>query len=61
MFKPGEARRLLEEIHQGVYNNHLGGHSLAHKALTTGYYWPYMMTDVKNYVKSMKIVNISPQ
>lgn len=46
-----EAHRLLEEIHEGICGNHLGGRSLAHKALTAGYYWPYMMTEAKNYIK----------
>ena len=48
---PEDARRLLEEIHEGVYGNHSGGQSLAHKALTVGYYWPYMMAEAMEYVK----------
>lgn len=47
----GEAYRLLEEIHEGVYGNHLGSQSLAHKALTADYYWPYTMTEAKNYIQ----------
>ena len=46
-----DAQRLLEEIHEGVCGNHLRGRSLAHKALTASYYWPYMMTEAKEYVK----------
>ena len=46
-----DARRLLEEIHEGVCSNYLEGRSLAHKALTVGYYWPYMMMEVREYVK----------
>ena len=46
-----DARRLLEEIHEGVCGNHSGGQSFAHKALTAGYYWPYMMTEAREYVK----------
>ena len=46
-----DVRRLLEEIHEGVCGNHSGGRSLAHKALTVDYYWPYMMTEAKEYVK----------
>ena len=46
-----DARRLLEEIHDGVCDNHSGGRSLAHKALTAGYYWPYMMIKAREYVK----------
>ena len=46
-----DARRLLEEIHEGVCRNHSEGRSLAHKALTTGYYWPYMMMEAREYIK----------
>ena len=42
-----DARRLLEEIYEGVYGNHSGGQSPTHKALTTGYYWSYMTTEVR--------------
>ena len=46
-----DARRLLKEIHEGVCGNHSGGRNLAYKALTTGYYWPYMMTKAREYKK----------
>ena len=46
-----DAQRLLEKIHEGVCGNHSDGRSLAHKALTIGYYWPYMMTEAREYVK----------
>ncbi|XP_062075770.1 uncharacterized protein LOC133779888 [Humulus lupulus] len=49
--RPLEAKKLLEEIHEGACGNHTGGRSLAHKALTVGYYWPYMMTEACNYAK----------
>ena len=42
-----DARRLLEDIHEGVCGNHSGGQNLTHKALTTSYYRPYMMTKTK--------------
>ena len=48
---PEDVRRLLEEIHEVVCGNHSGGQSLAYKALTTGYYWPYIMTEAREYVK----------
>ncbi|XP_062075551.1 uncharacterized protein LOC133779627 [Humulus lupulus] len=48
---PSEAKKLLEEIHEGTCGNHIGGRSLAHKALTAGYYWPYMMTEARDYAK----------
>ncbi|XP_062100745.1 uncharacterized protein LOC133806667 [Humulus lupulus] len=49
--RPSEAKKLLEEIHEGTCGNHTGGRSLAHKALTVGYYWPYMMTEARDYTK----------
>ncbi|XP_062085522.1 uncharacterized protein LOC133791619 [Humulus lupulus] len=49
--RPTEAKKLLEEIHEGTCGNHTGGRSLAHKALTAGYYWPYMLTEARDYTK----------
>ena len=28
---------LLEELHEGIYESHTGGRSLAHRAITQGY------------------------
>ena len=49
--RPSEAKNLLEEIHEGTCGNHTGEQSLEHKALTAGYYWPYMMTEARDYAK----------
>ncbi|XP_062119250.1 uncharacterized protein LOC133833000 [Humulus lupulus] len=49
--RPSKAKKLLEEIHEGSCGNHTGGQSLAHKALTAGYYWPCMMTEARDYAK----------
>ncbi|GAU26329.1 hypothetical protein TSUD_101620 [Trifolium subterraneum] len=32
---------ILREIHEGINSQHLGGRSLARKALRAGYYWPF--------------------
>ena len=42
---------LLYEIHEGICGSHTGGRSLVHRALTQGYWWPYMQKDAANYVK----------
>ena len=42
---------LLYEIHEGICGSHTGGRSLAHRALTQGYWWPYMKKDDVTYVK----------
>ncbi|XP_075662927.1 uncharacterized protein LOC142632392 [Castanea sativa] len=33
---------LLEELHEGICGSHTGGRSLAHRAMTQGYWWPNM-------------------
>jgi len=42
---PKEGQRILEDIHEGEFGAHIGGRSLAAKALHTGYYWPTLRTD----------------
>ncbi|GAU41591.1 hypothetical protein TSUD_272000 [Trifolium subterraneum] len=41
---------ILQEIHEGINGQHIGGRSLARKALRAGYYWPTMQNDVKDHV-----------
>jgi hypothetical protein len=43
---------VLTEIHEGINGQHIGGRSLARKALRAGYYWPTMQTDAKEHVKT---------
>ncbi|CAJ2659887.1 unnamed protein product [Trifolium pratense] len=42
---------ILREVHEGINAQHLGGRSLARKALRAGYYWPTMQKDAKDHVK----------
>ncbi|KAL8108705.1 hypothetical protein AgCh_008657 [Apium graveolens] len=49
--RPDEARLALEEVHEGICGQHLGGRALAHKITRLGFYWPEMMADAKEYVK----------
>ncbi|RVW40692.1 hypothetical protein CK203_101634 [Vitis vinifera] len=46
-----ETQYVLVELHEGVYSNHPGGQSLAHRAHSQGYYWPTMKKDATTYVK----------
>ena len=46
-----EAIEVLKTIHSKICVNYLGGSSLAHKAITAGYFWPYMMQDAMKFVK----------
>lgn len=46
-----ESGKILEEIHEGICENHIGGKALSLKALKAGFYWPSMLEDAQNYVK----------
>ena len=35
---PTDVNYALREVHEGIYENHLGGMSLAYKVLQPGYY-----------------------
>ena len=48
---PAEAKYVLAELHEGECGNHSGGRSLAHRALTQGYYWPTMRADSSDYAR----------
>ncbi|XP_075640563.1 uncharacterized protein LOC142612345 [Castanea sativa] len=39
---PEVVEPLLEELHEGVCGSYTGGRSLAHRAMTQGYWWPSM-------------------
>ena len=42
---------LLEELHEGICESHIGGRSLAHRAITQGSWWPNMQRKAQEYVK----------
>lgn len=42
---------LLEELHEGICGSHTGGKSLAHRAITQGYWWPNMQKKAQEYIK----------
>jgi len=48
---PEESESLLEELHEGTCGSHTGGRSLAHRALTQGYWWPNMQREAQEYAK----------
>ena len=48
---PRKVDELLAELHEEVYGGHAGGHSLAHRAMTQGFWWPKMQNDAAKYVQ----------
>ena len=47
---PLQVEDFLYEIHEGICGSHAGGRALAHRAITQGYWWPYMQKDAEAYV-----------
>ena len=39
---PELTESLLEQLHEGICGSHTGDRSLAHRAITQGYWWPNM-------------------
>ena len=48
---PEQTESLLKEMHKGICGSHTGGRSLAHRALTQGYWWPNMQREALEYVR----------
>ena len=42
---PEMTELLLEELHEGICESHIGGRSLTHRAITQGYWWPNMQRE----------------
>ena len=47
---PRKVNEVLTELHEGVCGSHVGGHSLAHRAVTQGFWWSRMQRDAAEYV-----------
>ena len=46
-----KVNELLTELYDGVCGGHVGGRSLAHRAMTQGFWWPQMQKDAAEYVR----------
>uniref|UniRef100_A0A2N9J3I5 Integrase catalytic domain-containing protein n=1 Tax=Fagus sylvatica TaxID=28930 RepID=A0A2N9J3I5_FAGSY len=49
---PEEANYVIREVHEGICRNHSGARALAHKLTRAGYYWPSLLHDATQYVKT---------
>ncbi|GFS29078.1 hypothetical protein Acr_00g0005240 [Actinidia rufa] len=48
---PSLVKDVLYEIHEGMCGLYSRGRSLAHRALSQGYWWPYMQKDAQVYMR----------
>ena len=46
-----EAKYVLEEVHGGICNDHMGAKSFVRKVIRAGYFWPTMQQDAADFVK----------
>ena len=49
-----QCTRIMAELHEGISGSHIGGRSLASKAVRAGYYWPTMREDYTRYAQQCK-------
>nr|XP_025677746.1 uncharacterized protein LOC112777556 [Arachis hypogaea] len=50
--EPGDTEYILREIHEGCCGHHVGGKTLAQKIIRAGYFWPTIIRDSIQLVKS---------
>lgn len=48
---PAEAKYAIEEVHEGIYDNHLGAQALAYKLIWSRYFGPTMRANIKVMVQ----------
>ena len=48
---PKASELLFEELHEGICGSYTGGRSIAHRAITQGYWWPNMQKEALEYAK----------
>ena len=48
---PAKVEDFFFEIHEGICGSHIGGRSLAYRAISQGYWWPYMQKDAEVYAR----------
>ena len=46
-----EAKRILEEVHEGIYGMHANGHRMARQVMQLCYYWLTIEKDCINYAR----------
>ncbi|KAK3023717.1 hypothetical protein RJ639_042727 [Escallonia herrerae] len=49
--RPSESLYALQEVHERICGQHLGGRTLAQKILRQGYYWPTMQKDAIEFTR----------
>ena len=47
----GEAKKVIEQVQQGICGTHVGGRTLCHRIITQGYYWPTMRHESQEFVR----------
>ena len=46
-----EAKKIVHEIHEGVFGTHASGHVMVRQIMKAGYYWMTLESNCINYVQ----------
>ena len=46
-----EVKYVLEEVHGGIYDDHMGAKSLVRKIIRADYFWPTMQQDAVEFIR----------
>ena len=46
-----EAKKIVHEIHEGVFDTHASGHIMTRQIMRAGYYWMTLKNDCISYVR----------
>jgi len=49
---PEEGKKIIEELHKGIYSTHTRGRTLAVTAIRTGYYWRTLREDAMTLART---------
>ena len=55
MFRKTEAKKVMQELHDGPAGGHFRGNTTVHKILHAGYYWPTLFKDAHEYARKCKV------
>lgn len=48
--QPSDAKYIVQEVHEGIYDHRIEGRLLAYKILKQGFYWPIIMDDDMDFI-----------
>ena len=54
-----DATKVIKELHDGPAGGNFSGHTITHKILRAGYYWPTLFKDTHAYIRKCDTCQMS--